>query len=213
MDEYLLRSPRAINIFVAFFLLCGEERKKMSKQQIHTRPRTCRYIINSSQYREKRIQVNDSSICCPRRFLLCMNKYCLTRAFIDISSSHHSQITNSPSTSMSSQCQSSESDPNSKSFCVICLSKTVHGVFKCQGCSQTFCLNHTKEHRDLLSEQLEELLLDQTDFLNQFHLNQHSSSILIDQIDQWEKNAINQIQQTAKNARTQIEHLAHAQQG
>jgi hypothetical protein len=79
-------------------------------------------------------------------------------------------------------------------------------VVRCEGCSQLFCFDHLPDHRQELSQQLDDIevhrdifrqtLIEQTDDPNK-HL-------LIKQIDQWEEDSIRKIQQTAKECRQQI---------
>jgi len=102
-----------------------------------------------------------------------------------------------------------------KAPCVTCGSKSV-GIFKCEGCSQTFCRKHVNEHRNVLSHQLDEIVLehdtlqqtiaekdDQKDYRQSLHK----------QIDQWEQDSIIKIQQTAEEARKQVERLTSLQKG
>jgi hypothetical protein len=48
---------------------------------------------------------------------------------------------------------------SSKSPCATCENKSV-GIFKCDGCSKTFCRKHSNEHRDSLIHQLDEIVLE-----------------------------------------------------
>jgi len=90
------------------------------------------------------------------------------------------------------------------------------GIFKCEGCAQVFCRKHAIEHRDILSHQLDEIVLEY-DTLQQTTVenkdkNNHLHS-LINQIDKWEKDSIEKIQQTAQKARQQVNELTNTQQG
>jgi chromosome segregation ATPase len=89
----------------------------------------------------------------------------------------------------------------SKVHCVKCGKE--RSTLKCAGCSQDFCFNHLTDHRQELSDQLDEIeinrdLLRQT--LNEQTNNKKQHS-LIKQIDQWEKDSIRIIEQTAKECR------------
>ena len=104
---------------------------------------------------------------------------------------------------------------SSKVPCATCGNKGV-GIFKCEGCSQTFCRKHSNEHRDLLTHQLNEIVLEhdtlqQTIVEHKRKPNDHHD--LIEQINKWEKNPIVKIQQTAKEARQEVEKLITTQTG
>jgi hypothetical protein len=78
-----------------------------------------------------------------------------------------------------------------KTQCVTCGKDKV--AYKCEGCSQNFCLNHLGEHHQLLIKQLDDLenernLFRQTLSEQSNHPQKHS---LIRQIDRWEKDSIN----------------------
>ncbi|CAF4414098.1 unnamed protein product [Rotaria sp. Silwood2] len=92
--------------------------------------------------------------------------------------------------------------------------KTV-GTLKCEGCSQIFCRKHVNEHRDLLSHQLDEIVLEH-DILHQMILEdknkENNNQFLLKEIDKWEQESIKKIQQTANEARQQIEKLIGSQQ-
>jgi hypothetical protein len=107
------------------------------------------------------------------------------------------------------------SSSSSKVPCATCGNKSV-GVFKCEGCSQTFCRKHSNEHRDLLTHQLDEIVLEhdtlqQTIVEHKGKSNDHQH--LIEQINKWEKSSIVMIQQTAKEARQEVEKLSANQTG
>lgn len=107
------------------------------------------------------------------------------------------------------------STSSSKPPCATCGNKSV-GVFKCEGCSQTFCRKHSNEHRDSLIHQLDEIVLEH-DILQQTIVEQKEKQNdyhrLIEQINNWEKDSIVKIQQTAKEARQEVERLIAAQNG
>ncbi|CAM4776769.1 unnamed protein product [Rotaria magnacalcarata] len=95
-------------------------------------------------------------------------------------------------------------------FCTVCENKGVSGIFRCEGCSQTFCLQHTNEHRQYLTHQLKEIMLENEAIFKCFTDNKQSS-LLFDQINQWEKDSIVKVQQTAQNARLQIQQFSQVQ--
>jgi chromosome segregation ATPase len=89
----------------------------------------------------------------------------------------------------------------SKAHCVKCGKE--RSTLKCAGCSQDFCFDHLPDHRQELSEQLDEIEMNR-DSLRQT-LNEQTNSpkqhLLIKQIDQWEEDSIKIIEQTAKQCR------------
>jgi hypothetical protein len=90
------------------------------------------------------------------------------------------------------------------------------GIFKCEGCGQVFCRNHVAEHRDILSQQLDEIVLEydilqQTIVEHRDETNRHYP--VIEQINQWERDAIQRIQQTAEEARQHVIKLGGSQKG
>ncbi len=93
--------------------------------------------------------------------------------------------------------------------CATCDNKGV-GIFKCEGCSQIFCRKHVNEHRENLSHQLDEIVLEHDTLQqtiaeqNDQETNRHS---LLQQIDEWEKDSIIKIQQAANETRIKIEEL------
>jgi len=98
---------------------------------------------------------------------------------------------------------------SSKTPCAACGNKGV-GIFKCEGCAQIFCRKHVIEHRDVLSHQLDEIVLEY-DTLQQtiaeYHDKQNHCHPLINQINKWEKDSIEKIQRTADEARQQINEM------
>ncbi|CAF4464397.1 unnamed protein product [Rotaria sp. Silwood2] len=105
------------------------------------------------------------------------------------------------------------SPSSSKTPCTSHGCKSV-GILKCEGCSQIFCRPHVLEHRDLLSHQLDGIVLEH-DTLQQMIVEQKNKEnnhhSLLEQIDKWEQNSIKKIQQTANEARQQIEILIGSQ--
>jgi hypothetical protein len=102
------------------------------------------------------------------------------------------------------------SSSTTKAPCAACGSKGI-GIFKCEGCAQVFCRKHVIEHRDALSNQLDEIVFEY-DTLQQTMAESkdkpnHQHHPLIKQIDKWEKDSIEKIQQTANEARQQVHGL------
>src|SRR5271156_5025034 len=88
-----------------------------------------------------------------------------------------------------------------KAHCVTCGKEKA--AYKCEGCSQTFCIKHLNDHHQLLITQLDDVenqrnLFRQT--LTEQTTNPEKYS-LIQQINQWEEDSIIKIKQTADEAR------------
>lgn len=80
-------------------------------------------------------------------------------------------------------------------------------VATCAGCLKNFCLNHLTEHRQLLTRQFDEIevsrdLFRQTLIQQATEPQQHP---LIQQIDQWEHDAVKKVRQAARKARVSAE--------
>ena len=89
----------------------------------------------------------------------------------------------------------------SKRHCVTCGKRKI--AYKCEGCSQYFCLIHLPDHHQAFSKELDEIeqksdLFRET--LIEQRKNPHKQS-LIQEINQWEEDSIQKIQQTANKAR------------
>jgi DUF438 domain-containing protein len=79
-------------------------------------------------------------------------------------------------------------------------------TLRCGGCLQEFCFNHSADHRQELSRQLDELevsrdLFRQTLTEQTTDLQTHA---LIEEINDWERDSVAKIQQTAEEARQQL---------
>ena len=89
----------------------------------------------------------------------------------------------------------------SKARCVTCDKEK--GILKCGGCSQDFCSNYFSDHRQERSKQLNEVEVIR-DTLRQILTQQTAEPnkhVLIQQIDEWERESIGKIRQTAEEAR------------
>ena len=89
------------------------------------------------------------------------------------------------------------------------------GIFKCEGCAQTFCRKHVIEHRDVLNQQLDEIVLEydnlqQTITESNTKNNQHP---LIEQIDKWERESIEKIRRAAREVRNELNSLTSSSTG
>jgi hypothetical protein len=95
-----------------------------------------------------------------------------------------------------------------KSPCEKC-SKPI-GILRCEGCQKQFCRTDFNEHRNEISNRLEELTIEHNKFLES--LNQTTADprthALIRRIDAWEEESKQKIRQAAEEARRLIE--AHA---
>lgn len=91
------------------------------------------------------------------------------------------------------------------------------GIFICRGCTASFCLAHTNEHRERMTKQMTDLLRDHKQLEEKFaddQLRESYEKILHD-VDLWEQESISKIRQTAeqvrdsvsKNIRSKLEHL------
>jgi hypothetical protein len=102
-----------------------------------------------------------------------------------------------------------------KAPCATCANKAA-GIYRCEGCLNVFCRKHLNDHRDLLSHQLDEIVLEH-DTLHQTivetKVKQNNQHPLLKEIDQWEKNSIMKIQQLAEEARQQVKNSISSQTG
>lgn len=90
---------------------------------------------------------------------------------------------------------------NDKTRCVTCGKEKA--AFKCRGCLQDFCYNHTIDHHEELRRQLEEIEVDRDLFqqaLTEQTVNPQKHPLIL-QIDKWERDSINKIRQSAAEAR------------
>lgn len=88
-----------------------------------------------------------------------------------------------------------------KTHCVTCGKDRV--TYKCEGCLQSFCLNHLNEHNKTLGIELDELENQRNLFrqmLTEQKMNPEQHS-LFDEINQWESNSIKKIHERAEMSR------------
>ncbi|CAF0818110.1 unnamed protein product [Didymodactylos carnosus] len=86
------------------------------------------------------------------------------------------------------------------------------GIFACQGCKQLFCGKHSNEHRQEITNLLDNIMCEHDSMLQQLHqtmTNVLSQNSLLDQINKWENDSINSIQIAAKEARDIVEQIIY----
>ena len=76
----------------------------------------------------------------------------------------------------------------------------------CNGCERSFCVKHFVEHRQELSQQMDEIVQEH-DLLRQGMNSQGNGELLLKQIDQWEEKTIEQIQAHARKVRLDLRQL------
>ena len=77
-------------------------------------------------------------------------------------------------------------------------------IKKCGGCSKHFCFNDFGEHRQELDKKLDEIEISRDLFRQQSlteQIKEPKKHLLIQQVDQWERDSINKIEKTAEEAR------------
>ena len=95
-----------------------------------------------------------------------------------------------------------------KTSCATCEKEKV--AYKCEGCSQHFCIKHLNDHHELISKEFDGIEDKRSAFRDIFtdrksNVEQHS---LMKQIDQWEHDAIEKVQQRATECRALLsEHI------
>ena len=88
--------------------------------------------------------------------------------------------------------------------CVTCSNPVIEG---------SFGPRHNHEHRDILRQQLNEIIHEREQFLGHVDPKKLPASILFDHIDRWEKESIGRIQHVAQQARLDLQHIAGRQRG
>ena len=94
--------------------------------------------------------------------------------------------------------------------CVTCGKQ--HGILICDGCQSTFCARHVAQHRQELTDQLEDILQDQQR-LHKTLERQSNLPIHFQKINQWEKESIRKIEQAADRARADLRQLLERSKG
>ena len=93
---------------------------------------------------------------------------------------------------------------NGKACCAICGKEK--SSYRCGGCSREFCFNHLADHKQELSKQFDEIVVNR-DLFRQTLTEQPADPqkhVLIQQIDQWERHSIKKIRQAADQARQSV---------
>jgi hypothetical protein len=88
-----------------------------------------------------------------------------------------------------------------RTLCVPCGKEKA--IFKCAGCSQDFCSDHVTDHRQELSKQLDEIVVNRDLFRETLteQTVKPEEHPLMKQINAWEHDSINKIRQTADETR------------
>jgi len=80
------------------------------------------------------------------------------------------------------------------------------GTAMCHGCEQSFCTKHFIEHRQELSQQMDNIGQEH-DLLRRDLTNEQAIHPLLARINQWEQESITKIQTAAESARTDLQQL------
>jgi hypothetical protein len=78
------------------------------------------------------------------------------------------------------------------------------GSAMCNGCQRSFCIKHFIEHRQELSQQMDDIGQEHDLLRRDFNYENNTHSLLA-QIDQWEQESIKIIQAVAKKARADLQ--------
>lgn len=80
------------------------------------------------------------------------------------------------------------------------------GIFICRGCSETFCLRHTNEHREYIEKRMNEIVLIHNQLKQAItgQMTEQFRQSLLQQIEKWEEQSIDKIRQVAKDTREQL---------
>ena len=88
-----------------------------------------------------------------------------------------------------------------KAPCITC--EKEKAAYKCEGCSQNFCINHLIDHHQMISRQLDEIE-DKRNAFRQILTEQKTNPEkhpLIKQINRWKHDLIKKIREIAEEAR------------
>lgn len=94
--------------------------------------------------------------------------------------------------------------------CTTCSTKNL-AIFKCEGCQDVFCSEHSIEHRNELNQQMSEIFLEHDQL--QRCLIESDPSNLIKTIEQWERQSIKTIQRIAQETREKMKRIIESQKG
>jgi hypothetical protein len=89
----------------------------------------------------------------------------------------------------------------SKTRCTSCGKEKA--TFRCGGCSEEFCRKHLEDHRQELHKELDEIEVNRDLFRQSLteYIEEPNNHIMMQQINQWERNSIKKIRQAAEEAR------------
>jgi hypothetical protein len=84
-------------------------------------------------------------------------------------------------------------------------------IITCEGCSQAFCTQHFGGHRNLLNDEMNEIIGEHDDLTNSFiqQTNSQDSHPYVLQIHNWEQQSISRIQQRAQELRLHLSALTN----
>src|SRR5437763_729331 len=80
------------------------------------------------------------------------------------------------------------------------------GIAMCNGCQRSYCIKHFVEHRQELSQQMDNIGQEH-DLLRRDMNYEKSTHSLFAHIDQWEQETIKMVQECAKKARIDLQQL------
>lgn len=87
------------------------------------------------------------------------------------------------------------------------------GLFKCEGCTETFCTKHVVEHRQTLNQQLDDIAIEHDVLQETIKHNKDQNNSLSNYIDEWERKSIEKIQQIAKEIRGKLTEVSNIHRG
>ncbi|CAF1037264.1 unnamed protein product [Adineta steineri] len=90
---------------------------------------------------------------------------------------------------------------NNKTKCFTCNEEKI--TYPCRGCSKEFCLMDLTKHQQILNDELNYITNEYNEFKQRINEQKQNpqNHLLINQIDQWERNSIGTIQQKAEECR------------
>ena len=82
----------------------------------------------------------------------------------------------------------------------------VAGIFTCRGCSESFCLRHTNEHRDVIDKQMNQIMQTHNQFKKTMvdQTTEQLCQSFLQQIERWEQQSMSKIRQVAKDVREHV---------
>lgn len=94
----------------------------------------------------------------------------------------------------------------SRSFLTCATCHQHAGIFICRGCSTSFCLTHTNEHRDQMIKQMNDLRVLHEKLQEKFQkeIHQTGSQKLLEEIRIWEEQSIGRIRRMAEKLRNEV---------